>query len=231
MGHYVYKYIYNDEIIYIGKNDTDLISRINQHKLETKFQPYLLSDVYYIKLDNEYDTDIMETLLINKYKPLLNVAKKNKYKLNIDFTEPEWKKYCENDFKTKHKKEYSKLGDVERKNAIAKLDNMLKILANYQYIHNYNFNIEKDNLYFVIPKQDLENFPMIFEIPLNKGWKIYNLWDSIEEDDKGSVFFLNEKHYRIFQNNYDLIINTYKNKIIEFANKKDLELYNEFNQI
>ena len=36
MGHYVYKYVYNNEIIYIGKNDTDLYSRLNpedQHYL------------------------------------------------------------------------------------------------------------------------------------------------------------------------------------------------------
>lgn len=39
MGHYVYKYVYNNEIIYIGKNDTDLESRIYQHKLEDKFKP------------------------------------------------------------------------------------------------------------------------------------------------------------------------------------------------
>jgi hypothetical protein len=32
MGHYVYKYVYNNEIIYIGKNDTDLENRIYQHK-------------------------------------------------------------------------------------------------------------------------------------------------------------------------------------------------------
>lgn len=28
MGNYVYKYVYKDEIIYIGKNDTDLTSRL-----------------------------------------------------------------------------------------------------------------------------------------------------------------------------------------------------------
>ena len=31
MGHYVYKYVLHQEVIYIGKNNTDLVSRLNQH--------------------------------------------------------------------------------------------------------------------------------------------------------------------------------------------------------
>ena len=31
MGHYVYKYVHNDEIIYIGKCDKDLEKQISQH--------------------------------------------------------------------------------------------------------------------------------------------------------------------------------------------------------
>ena len=48
MGHFVYKYVYDGEIVYIGKNDTDLKTRIKQHEREEKFQPYLKSDIYII---------------------------------------------------------------------------------------------------------------------------------------------------------------------------------------
>ena len=56
MASYVYKYVYKDEIVYIGKNDTDLVTRIKQHQQETKFQPYLLSDIYYIELSNKAES-------------------------------------------------------------------------------------------------------------------------------------------------------------------------------
>lgn len=53
MSHYVYKYVNNGEIIYIGKCDSKLIQRINQHKAEDKFKPYLdTCKIYYAVLAN-----------------------------------------------------------------------------------------------------------------------------------------------------------------------------------
>ena len=90
MGHYVYKYVYDEEIVYIGKNDTDLETRINQHKLEEKFRPYLKSDIYYIELANSIMSDVVESELIRRYKPKLNVAKMSDWS-GLEFAEPEWK--------------------------------------------------------------------------------------------------------------------------------------------
>lgn len=92
MGHYVYKYVFDDEIVYVGKNDTDLHSRIYQHTLEEKFQPVKEAQIYFIELQNSIESRLMEELLINKYKPLLNVAcKQNGVSISIE--EPIWKKY------------------------------------------------------------------------------------------------------------------------------------------
>lgn len=88
-GNYVYKYVWNGDIIYIGKNDTDLVSRILQHRKEQKFKAYLDSKIYYGILKNSSESDMMERLLINKYKPILNVSCK-KDGLSIVFEEPEW---------------------------------------------------------------------------------------------------------------------------------------------
>ena len=93
MGHYVYKYVYDGEIVYIGKNDTDLETRINQHKLEEKFRPYLKADIYYIELANAIMSDVVESELIRRYKPKLNVAKMCDWS-GLEFTEPEWKNLC-----------------------------------------------------------------------------------------------------------------------------------------
>lgn len=92
MGHYVYKYVKDGEIIYIGKNDTDLHSRIKAHSFEEKFHPYLDADVYYCVLANATMSDVVESALINEYKPKLNVAKKSQWS-GLDLPKLHWTKY------------------------------------------------------------------------------------------------------------------------------------------
>lgn len=118
MGHYIYKYVLNNEIIYVGKNNTNLIERINQHAAEERFAQYNGDiEIYYIEVTSGFTSEALETLLIQKYQPVMNTEKKGE-KLMIEFVEPEWKNYEE------YKKEYelqrehnSKLGNVllERK--------------------------------------------------------------------------------------------------------------------
>ena len=87
----IYKYVYNDEIIYIGQTQRSLEERIREHRKEVKFKPYLNAEVYYFKVNNIDELDMYERLLINKYKPILNVACNSKITINIDFNEPKWK--------------------------------------------------------------------------------------------------------------------------------------------
>lgn len=225
-GHYVYKYIYNGEIVYIGKNDTDLITRINQHKSEEKFAPYLSSDIYYMSLNNEHDTDLMETLLINKYKPLLNVAKKSNYELGIIFIEPEWKKYRECDFKiitseNKHKKTYNRTSSQSKK----KLDSMIKKLSYYQDIHICPIQMIDNKQHIELAYDN--NVPVLFSIEYGDwDWDTFKLFDSLTRECAESniaMYELNLDGYKTFQDNFDLIIKQYKEKIIEFANSKGLD--------
>lgn len=88
---YVYKYVCNGEIIYIGKSDYSLINRLNCHKSEEKFLPYLKkTEIYYAELPNPAMATIFETYLINKYKPKLNESMKYKDEMSIDIPEPKW---------------------------------------------------------------------------------------------------------------------------------------------
>lgn len=130
MGHYVYKYVYNNEIIYIGKNDTDLENRIYQHKLEDKFKPYLQScKIYYIELANRIMSDVIESELIRRYKPKLNVAKMSDWD-GLEFKEPNWKLFNPCPKTTERKK-----SQQNRKNTIStkkqKLLEKYKLMAEY----------------------------------------------------------------------------------------------------
>lgn len=88
-GHFVYKYVdRNGQIEYIGKCDTYLLNRVQQHR--NNKDPYHTCEVFYIKLSNSNEADILETLLINKYKPRYNRAKKIRGGLSLAFTEPTW---------------------------------------------------------------------------------------------------------------------------------------------
>lgn len=80
MSHFVYKYVINNEIVYIGKNDTNLHNRICQHNDNRADKLYQARDnphtkIFYIQLANRAESDGLETLLINKYKPKFNIAK------------------------------------------------------------------------------------------------------------------------------------------------------------
>lgn len=87
----VYKYVYNNEVVYVGKSDHSLKNRLNSHKKEDKFKPYLSkSDIYYAWVKNPAMTIILETYLINKYKPKLNVSMKYDYEIPFEIPEPCW---------------------------------------------------------------------------------------------------------------------------------------------
>lgn len=91
----VYKYVWNDEVIYVGKSNTDIEKRIQCHSREDKFQKYLDdADVYFCFLPNAATTDIYELYYINKYHPILNVTSKYDCEpVGIDVADIEWSKY------------------------------------------------------------------------------------------------------------------------------------------
>lgn len=78
MRYFVYKYLYDGDVIYVGKTD-DLHRRVMEHAsgqgLEEKFLPYLdKCDIYFHECGNEVEMSALERLLINQYKPRLNVV-------------------------------------------------------------------------------------------------------------------------------------------------------------
>lgn len=92
MSNYIYKYIRNNEIIYIGKT-INLTRRHKEHLKEDKFKQS--DELWYFTCKNKHLMDVYEIAFINKYHPILNIAD-NYNNINFDVEEPEWIKYNKN---------------------------------------------------------------------------------------------------------------------------------------
>lgn len=88
---FIYKYVSNNDILYIGKT-TNLKRRIIEHASEPKFQN-IEYQIYYFRCVNNTEMDAYEYFLINKYHPKLNIALKNDNIHIQSLIEPEWKLY------------------------------------------------------------------------------------------------------------------------------------------
>ena len=80
----LYKYVYDNEIIYIGKSKTSIKSRVQKHSKEDKFHPFLKKVHIYVWFsemesyqNRTSEIDLLERALIIKYKPVLNVQYKD----------------------------------------------------------------------------------------------------------------------------------------------------------
>ena len=198
MGHYVYKYVYDGEIVYIGKNDTDLETRINQHKLEEKFRPYLKADIYYIELANSIMSDVVESELIRRYKPKLNVAKMSDW-IGLDFVEPEWKVF--NYTKKKKSNRTTKCTKTKTSNKKKTRIMICKLMSQYycSYIlNNLSKIIEDDKTYKIeipLSKDDNEHkycVPPYINIDNEKVYGFLSL-GYCEGDEENVTFVFNKE--------------------------------------
>ncbi len=227
MGHYVYKYVYNGEIVYIGKNDTDLISRIKQHEKENKFLPYIFSDIYYITLENKVETRIMETMLINRYKPKLNIADKaNGTGLAIEFTEPHWEKYEEKNF-IKQNKEY-KLSKKAKKIVEEKINYLWLDISYFDFFYQIknSFCDIGDNrvaLKLLCKRKDL--YPICFYITDTEGNNEYSftLIDKIVHLNKTTICYCYKEIFDLFCDNYTHIVNQHLKKIYGIIDRNNMK--------
>jgi len=159
MPHYVYKYVYNDEIIYIGKTDSDLKQRLSQHGKtgdnidREAWNEINSSEIYYITLANSIMCDVVESELIRRYKPKYNKAKMSDWS-GLPFDEPEWEKYIETPQQPAPKKKSKRITEktikskesVESKNikAIEAFDDLIsKIQNGTYYIKKWNVRHDK----------------------------------------------------------------------------------------
>ena len=104
---YVYKYVLNDEIIYIGKSYLENFNRLRAHgrgnkndNIPTSAHPEIdKADIFIATYDSPFVVDVVEELLIQKYKPKYNVRVTDLYN-GLEYGEIKWisLKKIQNDF-------------------------------------------------------------------------------------------------------------------------------------
>ena len=87
----LYKYQQGDEILYIGQTIRPIYQRLFEHKREPAFQDSF-AQVYIAICNSKEEMDLLERLLIAKYRPSINTSCKS-LNVNIDFKEPQWMLY------------------------------------------------------------------------------------------------------------------------------------------
>lgn len=132
--HYVYKYVLDGEIIYIGKSDAKKpFSRLRQHgisgdNIPCEYHSLIKSaDIFYCELPNAIMTDVVESELIRRYKPKLNKDSKATSEWGgLAFVEPEWVEYRKK-YTQEQRQELLEQVDLSRK-SISRVQNIIEKL-------------------------------------------------------------------------------------------------------
>ena len=203
MSNYIYKYVYNNEIIYIGKTDTNLIRRLKQHgkngdNIDSKYWDKLnKSDIYYCYANNKTMCDVIESELIRRYKPICNKAKKSDWS-GIEFVEPKWYFFDKNIMdEIKKQKSYTKTSKREQELKQKELTMNFKLLS-----ERYNLECEIKEL-----KEEMEDLKLYKKIFDKRAMQVKNI--CAKKDFDGIVYDTES----VYQNylTYSEIVDVYRN--------------------
>lgn len=148
---FVYKYVFNEEVIYVGITK-DLESRLSQHGRYGDnigiegWEEINQSKIFYVKVANEVMADVIESELIRFYKPKYNKAKKSKW-CGLPFIEKElvWKEFKKNNFNKTAKKGLKRVINFHEKNTLKEIIKELKDEDSiFQFIYSNDIFSEKE---------------------------------------------------------------------------------------
>lgn len=198
MGHYVYKYVLDGQVIYIGKCDKNLSQRLYAHgrkgdNISERWHKEINdSDIYYIECANAIMSDVVESELIRRYKPKCNKAKMSDWS-GIPFSEPSWIKFER---------------PVEWSRKRVKKTKTKRILKDY-----YDSNCEsRQNLLYVIGKLKQGDYIDTLENKADAEGDIYGI--DVTEIANDEDWFLNTRfmcctHNRIAGINWESFLATH----------------------
>ena len=146
--YYIYKYISNNQIVYIGKTSRPVKQRIKEHSYEPPFQQLINTQIYYSTFDDEATCSIAEIHLIDKYKPSLNrQILPDKSGTRFDSYDFNWQEY--NDISVYEQQREIRVEDNRKEIGIQKLKeaiNKIQNLSNQMLVFQKEFN-ELQSLY------------------------------------------------------------------------------------
>lgn len=174
---YIYRYTYRGEVIYIGKTSRELYKRIEEHKSESKFVPYLAESVVdFFTTATSVEMDIYEKYYINIYSPRLNVVDMCGADFNFRLPEPHWQKFDEHiaatgkqQFAATQKaKKQAKQGNPARRQELetklAELETAYSLLDNFEALLDTLFEAyvseDFDEVDTVVYRWDMESYPL-----------------------------------------------------------------------
>lgn len=92
--HTLYRIYYGDIIVYVGRTNQPLSTRIRGHLFKKPMHRTLninqISKIEYVEFESEADMNLYEIYYINLLKPALNCDDKVKDKLTVKLPEVEW---------------------------------------------------------------------------------------------------------------------------------------------
>lgn len=214
----IYKYVYDGEVIYIGKSDNSILNRVNAHAKEAKFKPYLdKAIIYYTVYENSAQTDFYESYFINKYKPKLNVAKMYDGNIGVDIPEPEW--HLLSELKEIEKKEKTKKAAVFKtqkayETRIKKIKERKKHIENLKWLESFLpqfYGLYDIELSVDYTEDNKKIYMRIFELLHSTDGRSLLIGDFPHMDETGkklSVHFLKKSSCKEldFWNNYKTMI-------------------------
>ena len=189
---YVYKFInYDGEIIYIGKT-SNIKNRMKQH---FGSHPHLDKEcyervykIYYARVASQYNAEVLETYLINKFHPIYNsdknyVRDENQFELEIE--EPEWRELYF--LKVKTKRGYSNIQFLE--SFPHYLENRLMLQESIKLALQYNFS-----------KIECYHYEFLYLAPSFMA-SIFNSFEELKQ-----MYIYAEKYMDVNETNMDKVI-------------------------
>lgn len=200
MNYFLYRFIKDNEIIYIGKTK-DLYQRLKIHfsgNGHLNHECYYDTDrIEYARLKTNTEMDILEIYYINKYSPKYNDASNYKEKnIPIDIKDIEWKNFDKFNFiKAKYDLMRKDMKDIDeaKKQLQALMEEVNCIKDKLEFVYK---NINKIKGRSAIPLNEDEE-----KINNEVGDVLFIIKNSINDESYG-IDILENTHYRVVYGKY-----------------------------